>query len=230
MIEVNIIATGSSGNCYVIKDGNKRIMIECGISIKEIRKRCDFNLSTLDMCLVSHEHKDHAKAIKDIMRIGVPVALSAGTLKHFDPNGSLYALLVEGLIWERSGWKILPFSTEHDAEEPLGFLIQSPSGAKILYATDTYFIKYRFVGVTHFLVECNYQERLLVENEELTNPIKNRIRTSHFELENVKAFFKAQDLSSAEKIYLIHLSNDNSDGDLFVEEIQKVTGKPVYLR
>lgn len=229
MIKIDIIATGSKGNCYVIQDGTSRIMIDPGISIKEIRKRCKFNLSELDMCLVSHEHKDHCKAVKDIMRIGVPVALSQGTLKHFHPNGSLYIILQDGAVWERCGWKILPFRIEHDAEEPLGFLIQSPSGRKICYATDTYFIRYRFSGVTHWMIEASYSENLLQANDSLPEDTKSRIRTSHFEIANVKKFFKAQDLSATEKIYLIHLSDQNSDEKLFVKEIEALTGKPVYL-
>lgn len=227
MIEIKIIASGSKGNCYVIQDGNKRIMIDPGIAIAEIRKRCDFNLATLDFVLVSHEHKDHCKALKDIMRIGVTCALSAGTLKHFDVNGSLYMLLEDRVVWSYSGWGVLPFRTEHDAEEPLGFLIQSPSGKKILFATDTYFIRYRFEGVTHFMVECNYSEELLASNDELPERVKSRIRTSHFELSNVEAFFRAQDLSATERIYLIHLSDDNSDRSEFIRQIKKVTGKIV---
>lgn len=225
MFDIKILATGSKGNCYVIEDGNKRIMIDPGISIKEIRKKCDFNLSSIDVCLVSHEHKDHCKAVKDIVRIGVPVAMSAGTLKHFGPNGSLYIILQDGVVWERCGWKILPFAVEHDAEEPLGFLIESPSGRKICYATDTYFIQYQFKGVTHWMIEANYSEALLQANESLPEDTKSRIRTSHFEINNLAEFFRHQDLSKTESIRLIHLSDDNSDEQQFIKIIQKVTGK-----
>lgn len=227
MFDIKILATGSKGNCYIIEDGGKRIMIDPGIPIKEIRKKCDFNLSSIDVCLVSHEHKDHCKSVKDIMRIGVTVGLSAGTLKHLVPNGSLYAMMEDGIVWTTGNWKILPFQTEHDAEEPLGFLIQTPSSKKVLYATDTYFIRYLFKGVTHFMVECNYSDELLDLNEDLPERVKYRIRSSHFGLENVKAFFKAQDLSKTEKIYLIHLSDDNSDQAEFIKQIKKVTGKIV---
>jgi phosphoribosyl 1,2-cyclic phosphodiesterase len=79
------------------------------------------------------------------------------------------------------------------------------------------------------MVECNYSEALLQKNEALPEELKRRIRTSHFELENVKEFFRCQDLSKTEKIYLIHLSNDNSDEKLFQSEIEKITGMPVYL-
>lgn len=227
MIEINILASGSNGNCYVISDDEKKIMIDPGIKIREIRRKCNFNLATLDFCLVSHEHKDHCRSVKDIASIGVLVAMSKGTMKHFVPNNSLYMLLESNIMWSFKGWKILPFDVEHDAEEPLGFLIRTPSGKKIMFATDTYYIRYRFANVAHYLVECNYSEKLLEENEELPDIIKTRIRTSHFELENVKRFFQAQDLSKTEKIYLIHLSDDNSDRENFVKQIKSVTGKIV---
>jgi phosphoribosyl 1,2-cyclic phosphodiesterase len=227
--EIKILATGSKGNAYIIQDDDKSILIDPGIPIKELRKRSNFALSGLDFCLLSHEHKDHSKAIKDIMRMGIQTAMSAGTLQTFEPNGSLYQILMPMDVWEHCGWKVLPFETQHDAAEPLGFLILSPSGKKILYATDTYYIEYRFSGVTHYLVECNYSEKLLKENATLNESVKRRIRQSHFELSNVVKFFQSQNLSATEKIYLIHLSDENSDAAVFIEEIEKATGLPVYL-
>jgi phosphoribosyl 1,2-cyclic phosphodiesterase len=126
-------------------------------------------------------------------------------------------------------WRILPFKLAHDAVEPLGFLIGTPNGKKIVYATDTAYIIDLFKNVTHYMIECNYAEKLLKKNTDLTSDVKARIRTSHFELENVKDFFKKQDLSKTEKIYLIHLSNENSDADSFSSQIKRITGKPVYI-
>ncbi len=59
--------------------------------------------------------------------------------------------------------------------------------------------------------------------------LKNRIIQSHFSLENVKKFLQANDLSQVREIWLIHLSDDNSDADRFKREIQELTGKPVYV-
>jgi phosphoribosyl 1,2-cyclic phosphodiesterase len=129
-------------------------------------------------------------------------------------------------------WAILPFDTQHDAAEPLGFLLANQSGDKLLYATDTYYIRYRFQGLTHIMVECNYSMDILRANIEaglVPVELKNRIIQSHFSLENVKKFLQANDLSKVQEIWLLHLSDGNSDAEMFKREIQELTGKMVFV-
>lgn len=223
MFEIRIHATGSKGNAYTIIDGNQRILIDPGISFKKLMQACKFKLAIYDFCLVSHEHKDHAKAVPDLMRIGFNIGMSLGTAQALKVCKAFIHILESGRTWHRSGWRVLPFATQHDAIEPLGFLIQSPSGKKIVFATDTYYIRYKFSGVTHWMIEANYSEAYLKENTALADSVKRRIRESHFEIENVKVFLAAQDLSATEEIYLIHLSEENSDRDQFVKEIEETT-------
>lgn len=225
MIDIRIIASGSSGNCYLIKDGDKKILIDPGIRFKLIQKALNFDVTGLDFVLLSHEHKDHSYSISDFINRNIPVLTSTGT-------ANALAIPYEPLVSEKevgfSAWKVLPFQTHHDAIEPLGFLILTPSGSKIFYATDTYYISYKFSGVTHFLVECNYSKEIMEKNDLIPPNVKIRILTSHFELSNVKEFFRNQDLSATIAIYLLHLSDANSDQERFIREIQAITGKPVY--
>lgn len=121
---------------------------------------------------------------------------------------------------------MLAFETQHDAAEPLGFLIQdSISEKKFLFATDTYYIKYKFKELNYMAIECNYCESILQENinnGKINAYLGERIRRSHFSLENVLEFLKANDLSKLEKLYLIHLSGSNADAKLFKEKISEV--------
>ena len=229
MFEIRIHASGSKGNAYSIIDGDHKILIDPGIQFRELRKACSFKLSIYDFCLLSHEHKDHSKSIPDLMRIGFNIAMSQATAVDLGIAQGFIHVLKSERMWECSGWQVMPFSIQHDAADPLGFLIQSPSGKKICYATDTYYIQYNFPGVTHWMIECNYSEEFLQKNSALPNDVKRRIRTSHFELKNCVEFFKAQDLTATEAIHLIHLSDDNSDAELFRQEIEKAIGKPVYV-
>lgn len=231
MLKIKIIATGSAGNAYVIDDGGSKILIDPGIGIMQLKKALNFGLSSIEFCLLSHEHQDHAKSIIDVLKLGIPCAMSLGTWDMLDQTGvlALPVLLKSEVMWHYGAWGVLPFKTQHDAAEPLGFLLQTPSGKKVMFATDTAYVSYRFAGVTHYILECNYSEKLLLENDKLLGAVKKRIRRSHFELENVKEFFRRQDLTKTEKIYLIHLSESNADAGLFVDGIEKVTGKPVYL-
>lgn len=55
-MKIKVIASGSKGNCYLIDDGETKLLIECGIPFKQIQIGCDFKLSSVAACLVSHEH------------------------------------------------------------------------------------------------------------------------------------------------------------------------------
>jgi len=129
-------------------------------------------------------------------------------------------------------WAILPFETQHDAVEPLGFLLANQDGEKCLYLSDTMYCKYRFHGLTHVAIECNYSLDILKRNVEagaVPKELKSRILKSHFSLENVKEFLRANDLSKVQEIWLIHLSDNNSDAQRFKREIRSLTGKPIYI-
>ena len=51
------LASSSHGNAYVVSDRDTRILLECGISYKQLQKLAGFALSDFRACLVSHEHK-----------------------------------------------------------------------------------------------------------------------------------------------------------------------------
>lgn len=232
-MEIAVLASGSSGNCYKVSDGHTSLLLECGIPFKEIQKKLNFQLHEIDACLVSHEHQDHAKAVKELLKCGIEVCMSTGTANMFDCD-LLKITTVEPLQQFKVGtFEILPFSTEHDVAEPIGFLIYSTViKEKLLFATDTYYVRYRFSGLNYIMVECNYVLDILKRNVEAgLVPVahKNRLLQSHFELGNVKKFLQSNDLSKVQEIWLLHLSDGNSDAERFKREIQEISGKPVYI-
>ena len=235
MIEIVSLASGSKGNCYRVTDGSTPLLLECGIGINNILRNLKFGVSSLAGCLVSHGHKDHAKAVKDLMKFGIDIYLSQGTadeISGLDPWRHRLHIIKAKQQFRIGTWEILPFETQHDAQEPLGFLLANQDGERLLYATDTYFIRYRFRGLTHIAVECNYSLDILKRNVEagaVPKELKSRILKSHFSLENVKEFLKANDLSKVQEIWLLHLSEQNSCEKRFKEEVQKITGKPTYI-
>jgi len=82
------------------------------------------------------------------------------------------------------------------------------------------------------MVECNYSMDILNENirtGKIPAVMKKRLLQSHFSLDNVKGFLKANDLSQVKEIWLLHLSDSNSNTERFKREIQELTGKPVYV-
>lgn len=237
MIEIKAFASGSKGNCYRIDDGSTPLLLECGIPFREIQQKLGFTVSELAGCLVTHEHLDHCKAAIDITRAGIDTYMSAGTAWALAEKttrsfaGHRVKIVRAKEQFKIGTWTILPFETQHDAAEPLGFLLAN-GREKILFATDTYYVKYRFQGLTHLMIECNYVLDILeanIANGSVPVAMKRRILRSHMSLESLKGFLTANDLSQVQEIWLLHLSDNNGDARRFKREIQELTGKPVYI-
>lgn len=232
MIEITSFGSGSKGNCYRITDGSTPILLECGIKYRDIQKGFNFQLSDVAGCLISHEHGDHCKSIKDVLKSGIDCYMSPGTAEAIGIDHYRVKKIESKKQFQLGTWSILPFDVQHDVSEPLGFLLVNQAGERLLFATDTYYIKYRFEGLTHIMVECNYSLEILKENilrGSVPPVMKKRLMHSHFNLENVKEFLKANDLSKVQEIWLLHLSDSNSNEDQFKQEIMEVTGKLVFV-
>jgi phosphoribosyl 1,2-cyclic phosphodiesterase len=231
VIEIKCLASGSSGNAYFI-DGETPLLLEAGISWKLIQQGLNFQTSRLAGCLVSHSHGDHAKSVKEAVKAGIDCYMSPETIEAIGIISHRIKPVTTLEQFKIGTWTILPFGTEHDAPGSLGFLMASSNGSKTLYLTDTAYCRYRFNGLTHIMVECNYSLDILRENvANGTVPVelKNRLLKTHFSLENVKEFLKANDLSKVQEIWLLHLSSDNSDEARFKREIQALAGKMTYV-
>lgn len=232
MIEITALASSSKGNCYRVTDETTPLLLECGISYKEIQRGLNFQMSSIAGCLVTHEHNDHVKSIKDVMKAGIDVYASKGTFEALNINSHRMKPVAAKEQFQIGTWTILPFEVEHDVSEPIGFLLANQQGEKLLFATDTYFIRYKFKALTHLMIECNYSMAILnkkVAEGVIDRERKKRLIRSHFSLENVKDFMRVNDLSKVQEIWLLHLSDTNSDEDLFKSEIQKLTGRMVFV-
>lgn len=233
MIAITPLASGSKGNAYKITDGQTPLLLEAGIPYKEIQKGLNYQVTSLAGCLVSHEHKDHCKAVSEmVFKAGVDCYMSQGTIDALGIESHRIKPVQARKQFKVGTWTVLPFDTQHDAANPLCFLLANTAGDKLLYLTDSFYCRYRFNGLTHLMIEANYSPDILRENVAsglISVELKNRILKSHFSLANVKEFLRANDLSRVEEIWLIHLSDDNSDAARFKREIQELTGKVVTV-
>ncbi|SMC17294.1 Phosphoribosyl 1,2-cyclic phosphodiesterase [Clostridium acidisoli DSM 12555] len=237
-MKLKVLGSGSSGNCYVLQNEKETLIIECGLPYKTILKGLNFNLISVVGCLVTHEHKDHSKAISEVLNNGIDVYTSQGTMKEYLQQE--YALNMNyrfKLIKSREQFNIgnfivLPFKVQHDVAEPLGFLIHHKEFGKLLFITDSYYCQYEFNGLIHIMIECNYSSEILENNFKkgvTHNSLRDRLLKSHFSLEHVKEFLKETDLRQVKEITLLHLSDSNSNDLEFKEEIEKLTGIPTYI-
>jgi len=232
MIRFTSISSSSAGNCYHLTDGDTVLLLECGVSPVKIRKALNFKMSGVSGCLITHEHGDHAKAAKDLLKSGTDIYTSKGTAEAIGISGHRVHVVETKKQFRIGTWTVLPFETIHDAAEPLGFLLANRQGDKLLFLTDSAYTTYRFQGLTHIAIECNYYNKGVdknIANGSLSLSQKRRLLKSHFSLDDVVSFLGANDLSIVKEIHLLHLSAGNSDEVLFKETVQAATGKPVYV-
>lgn len=232
MIEIKPLGSSSAGNAYHITDGYTALLLEAGIRYKDIQRALNFQTTKIAGCLISHEHGDHCKAVADIVKAGIDVYASQGTLDALGLSSHRAKRIRAKQQFRIGTWAILPFDVQHDVSEPLGFLLANQEGEKLVFITDSYYCRYKFSGLTHIMLECNYSMQILDQNiasGHVPAVMKKRLLRSHFSLENAKDFLQANDLQKVKEIWLLHLSDSNSDEALFKREIQELTGKPVFV-
>jgi len=235
MITVETLSSSSKGNCYRLLSGGRSLLLECGIPWKEIRRRLHFQTSGLDACLVSHYHGDHARALTDLLKSGIHVYASPETLEYFAASDHHRAVQVNHSLmhWNIADhWNVRGFDTVHDAEGSLGFEICDDDGDSLVFLTDTAYCKYRFHRINVLMIEANYSEAILSANVEAgrIEPARaKRVREKHMSIERVIDFCKAQDMSRCRQVHLLHLSDGNSNADLFKKMVQEATGIPVSV-
>ena len=227
-MDIKVIASGSSGNAYLIGDGKTRLLLDAGISFKRIQVGCGFRTSSIDACLVTHRHGDHAMAVPKLLQRGIPVYGIADVEelhKGVQPVAALKEFNVNTL-------RILPFEVEHDAE-CYGYQVTSTeTGEKLVYITDSAYVKYTFSGLTHIMIEANYAQEIIIDNakhERIPLYLAERVIQTHMSIETLLDLLQANDMSKVRQIYLLHLSDGNSDAAAFRRQVKQETGAEVYI-
>ena len=242
------LASSSAGNAYVVSDQETRILLECGISHSKLQKLSGFKLSEFQACLVTHEHKDHAKSVSDLLSRGMEVYMSQGTAEALfgegdgSPRPSATPLInaggkmdcvttVESMEQFNVGsFDIVPFATFHDAREPLGFLVKSRIDGDVLaFATDTVNLRYRFPGLSILAIEANYDKAILERCERMPEKVRYRITNSHMEIETLCDYLRSLDLSQCREIHLLHLSDATSHEGHFLNKVARAVPRGIEI-
>ena len=226
--------SGSNGNCYYVGSKHEAVLIDAGLTCKEIEKRmksANLDMEMIKAVFISHEHSDHIKGIETLSgKYKIPVYITPGTYN----NGKLKIdnSLVHSFNTCESisigSLSISAFSKKHDASDPHSFTI-SGNGVTIGVFTDIgevcpNTIK-NFSICNAVFLESNYDESLL-DNGNYPYFLKNRIRGGNGHLSNSQALdlfvkFKPEYMSH---IFLSHLSKDNNCPILAKDLFQKFAG------
>lgn len=223
------LASSSAGNAYIVSDQETRILLECGLSFKKLQKLAGFNLGDFKACLVTHEHKDHAKSVPDLISRGMDVYMSPGTAEALETTS---AQLIEHLEQFNVGsFDIVPFTTFHDAKEPLGYLIKSRIDGDILaFATDTVNLRYKFPDLNILAIEANYDKAILERCVKMPEKVRHRITNAHMEIDTLCDYLKTLDLSKCREIHLLHLSDATSHEDEFLYKVTRAVPRGIKVK
>lgn len=227
-MKLQILSTGSKGNCYILGDTEK-LIIECGVNIDDIMQSINYDISSVAGCIVSHEHGDHAKSLIKLANKGIDIYATKGTIEAVKAHGHHRCHEISYMTkYKLKSFNIMPFESQHDAREPCGFIINHEELGNLLFLTDSYYCKFKFKNLNHIMIEANYRASILEEKiiaGKIPAAVYKRIKKSHFEIEDVKEFLKASELNKVSEIVLIHMSDSNSDAN-FKKEIENCTGVP----
>lgn len=228
---LKVLGSSSKGNCYIFDNGKEALIVEAGIRFNEVKKALGFNLSKVVGCLVTHRHGDHAGYIKQVVESGIKTLALDDVWEAKEISDSCAISITPGKKYRIGNFRILPFEACHDVP-CVGYLIDHPDTGLILFLTDSFMCEYTFPGLNQIMVECNYSDSALtqaiIEGRTMRNQ-RERLMTSHMELETCKGILLSNDLSKVENVVLLHLSANNADEEKFVSEIQRACGKMVYV-
>ena len=224
-LEVCVLASGSSGNSIYVASRKTRILIDAGLSAKQIALRLDqigVAPESINGICVSHEHGDHVNGIRVLQkRHRIPVYANAGTLNGIMRQPKAHEISAKifqtGSAFEIGDITIEPFSVPHDAYEPVGFRLQAEE-TSVGIATDlgmaTALIRDKLKGCRAIILESNHDEDLLREAPRPW-PLKQRIRSRQGHLSNIDAarLITESATSELEHVFLAHLSSDCNTPD-----------------
>ena len=226
------VASGSAGNCYIVTDSVTTIMIDCGVPVYRVNTYVwneMMRMSDIKGVLVSHCHADHCKYAQALADKGRDVYASHGTIEAAGLSGHrVHEIGAE----ERIGsFRVFTFYVQHDAPDSLGFVVCSDFGSRLLYVTDTPKVPVRVDGVTHLMIEANYDPEIITGNAEsgaITHARAARTLYNHMSIGETLKEIQRMDKSSLKEVWLLHLSDDNASEN-FKQRVQEITGVEVYI-
>lgn len=237
-MKIQPVQSGSKGNCYILESNGSLLILECGIPMRDIRAALNHRLHQVAGCLITHEHKDHSRSAAGISRLGVHCYASGGTIAQLKLDDTMRFHAVTEESFRIDNWQVTSFPAVHDAAEPLNYYIVAPDGERLLFVTDNSYWNVvhrpilRFEAAEYYLVEANYDTRLLEHNYRqalIPEELRRLIPLNHLSLTGCIRCLKQQDLSKLKAVYLIHLSSLNSNAEEFKRRVQRIFGVETFV-
>ena len=225
-MQVTILGSGSAGNCTLVETDTTQLLVDAGLSGRQIAHRLALIGRTLDRIngiILTHEHSDHTRGLGALCKTRpIPVYANRLTAEAVaaDPESQdrvriSWRLFATGASIEIGDLLVETFSVPHDAYDPVGFVIRhARSGVSIGVLTDlghvTKLVTERMRTMDALVLEANHDLKLLQEDPARPWATKQRIMSRHGHLSNDAAATLASDVASDKlrHVFLAHLSRD----------------------
>ena len=231
-VEVHVLASGSDGNCTVIRSEDRAIMVDAGLSYKKTKSLMDINgidESEIEALFVTHEHSDHVGGAGAIARkLDIPVFCNQNTFNASNLGKVAHNPITMMNTVNVAGMNIIALPTSHDAVEPCAYLFDA-DGTKVLIATDTgkitYPIEHALEEANIAIIESNYDKKML-DYGPYPPSLKHLIDSDIGHMSNLECAraVKRTMHNNGRKIFLGHLSRHNNTPDIAKDTISEVTG------
>ena len=221
MVRVVPLGSGSSGNATLVAFGAKRLLVDAGLSARELAARLagvGVEPRQLTAILLSHEHHDHARGLERFaVKHGVPVFTAPETLAALNlapRHLGAWHPFEPGVAFDAFGVKVDPFTVPHDAVNPVGFVLEA-EGVRVGIVTDlghaTTLVVERLRGCHVLFVESNHDD-LMLQAGPYPWQLKQRIggRMGHLSNADAAALLARVADDECRAVVLAHLSERNN--------------------
>jgi phosphoribosyl 1,2-cyclic phosphodiesterase len=234
-----MLGSGSAGNSALIATDHCKILVDGGLSARQIALRleqCGVALEQLDGVLLTHEHGDHVCGLEVLCRkLAVPIYCNALTAEAIRGAGSLgrhrnWRIFRTGADFSICDILVQSFPVPHDAVDPVGYAFHA-GGRGLGFITDlgyaTKMLVERLREVHTLVIETNHDEKLLQNDKQRPWPVKQRIQSRHGHLSNAAAASVIEQLlpGKIERVVLGHLSRDCNTPALATGEIRALLAR-----
>ena len=218
-MKIIVLASGSKGNATYIETESAKILIDAGISYKQLKTRFQerhLTLDKLDAILVTHEHSDHighlatvAKSTKATVYIHEK---SFNTLSKIDQMQFKYCFIEADTIYKIKDLNFVPIIASHDAKNTFGYLFKTDKHTAC-YLTDTGVVNKKYLPILKtielLIIESNHDVDMLLNSNRIFT-LKQRILSPYGHLSNVECANLLKDVvsSKTKHVILAHLSED----------------------
>ena len=221
MFSLTMLGSGSAGNCALVESGQCRLLIDGGLSARQITRRLEgigIHPIGIDGILLTHEHGDHVRGLEVLCRqFAIPIYCNRLTAEAMKGSGLTtpcdWRLFSTGNDFQIKDVTVQTFAVPHDAVDPIGFVLRH-GGASLGFVTDlgfaTKLVFERIRDVQTLVIETNHDEKMLQDDARRPWPVKQRIMSRHGHLSNAAAAQVVGELleNSLQRVVLGHLSRD----------------------